>query len=148
MIVSEHRASYANTDEMEDISLPDPDITLYAISSTRFEVANTAAMLRDDGIRSNIVHICWLKPFMIDERVTHPLMRSRVGMVIDAGHEICGAAQSLAYSLSQETGYRVAALGLEDKTKCLCEPLQNKAPDAQRIYLAVKKLIESDDLII
>ncbi len=148
MIVSEHRASYQNTEDLLDVVKVDPDITLYAISSTRFEVGKAARMLADDNIRCNIIHLHWLKPFIVDERLAHPLMRSRIGLVIDSGHEICGAAQAIAYALSQETGYRVAALGIEDKTKCLCPPLQNKAPDAERIYLTVKKLIESDDLIL
>ncbi|MBN2008118.1 hypothetical protein JW960_02095 [candidate division KSB1 bacterium] len=148
MIVSEHRISYGNTEEINDMYVPDPDITLYAISSTRFEVGKAARLLADDGIRCSIVHLYWLKPFVVDERLSHPLMRSRIGMVIDSGHEICGAAQAIAYALSEATGYRVAALGTEDKTKCLCEPHQNKAPDAQRIYLAVKQLMESDDLVL
>ena len=148
MIVSEHRVSYSNSDEMEDINHPVPDITLYAISSTRFEVGKAARMLADDNIRSNIVHLHWLKPFVVDERMVHPLMRSRIGLVVDAGHEICGAAQAIAHALTDAAGYRVAALGIADKTKCLCPPLKNPAPDAERIYLAVKRLLESDDLLI
>lgn len=143
MIVSEHRVSYMNTKEMEDVILDDADITLYAISSTRFEVSKAAEMLKEDGIKCNIVHIVWLKPFIVNSRLTDPLIQSRRGIVIDSGHEIAGASQSIAYELIQATGCNVKALGLYDKTKCLCPPLQNKAPDANRIYEAVKNWIKS-----
>lgn len=138
MIVSEHRVSYLNTQEMEDVILDDADITLYAISSTRFEVSKAAEMLKEEGIKCNIVHIVWLKPLIVNSRLTDPLIQSRRGIVIDSGHEIAGASQSIAYELIQATGCNVKAMGLYDKTKCLCPPHQNKAPDANRIYEAVK----------
>lgn len=142
MIVSEHRISYSNTEEMEDIILENADITLYAISSTRFEVGKAAEMLKKDGISCNIVHILWLKPFTITPRLIEPLMQSKRGIVIDSGHEIAGASQSIAYELTQATGYNVKALGLYDKTKCLCPPLQNKAPDANRISEVVRTMFK------
>lgn len=141
MIVSEHRVSFSNTEEMSDVLRKDADITLYAISSPRFEVAKAAQMLKADGINCNIVHIVWLKPFVAINRLTDPLNQSKLGLVIDSGHEIAGASQSIAYELNQATGHRVKALGLYDKTKCLCPPLQNKAPDANRIYETVKEIL-------
>ena len=140
MIVSEHRVSYSNIHEMKDVVLDDADITLYAISSTRFEVGKAAEMLKEDGIKCNIVHIVWLKPFIVNPRLTAPLIQTEKGIVIDSGHEIAGASQSIAYELTQATGCNVKALGLHDKTKCLCPPLLNKAPDADRIYETVKEL--------
>lgn len=138
MIVSEHRSSYANTQEMDDVYVEKADITLYAISSSRFEVDKAAQMLLKDGINCNIAHIMWLKPFELTNRLLDPLNESKLGIVIDSGHEIAGASQSIAYELSQKTGCRVKALGLSDKTKCLCPPLQNKYPDANRIYESVR----------
>lgn len=138
IIVSEHRISYSNTQEMKDVILENADITLYAISSTRFEVREAAELLEKTGIKCNIVHIVWLKPFVINSRLTEPLMQSKKGIVIDSGYEIAGASQSIAYELNQATGYRVKALGLNDSTKCLCPPFQNKAPDANRIFEVVK----------
>lgn len=143
MIVSEHRISYLNSEEMQDEIIKDADITLYAISATRFEVNKAAEMLKAEGIGCNIVHIVWLKPFVIDRRLLEPLNQSKRGVVIDPGHEIAGASQSIAYELSLATGYRVKALGLYDRTKCLCPPLQNRTPDAKRIYEVVKKEVGS-----
>lgn len=141
MIVSEHRMSYSNSIEMNDIIADKADITLFAISSTRFEVGRAVEMLSKDGIGCNVVHIVWLKPFTIDDRLTIPLTQSGRGLVIDPGHEISGASQSLAYELNMATGCSVRALGLYDRTKCLSAPLQNRAPDAGRIYEAAREML-------
>ncbi len=142
MICSEHRLSYANAQELPDVREEGAHITLYAISSPRFEVGQAAQMLAAEGIICNIVHLFWLKPLELSRRVLDPLEQTRLGLVIDAGHEICGAARSIAYELTQATGQRVLALGLYDRTKCLCPPFQNKAPDARRIHDAVLSIIK------
>ena len=144
MIVSEHRISYSNTEEMGDILVKNADMTLYAISSTRFEVNKAVNMLEKEGIKCNIVHILWLKPFIITERLITPLIESKKGLVVDSGHEIAGASQSIAYELNQASGCSVKALGLYDKTKCLCPPLQNKAPDTNKIYETVKGMVQKN----
>lgn len=143
MIVSEHRESYLNTEELNDVTVDGADVTLYAISSTRFQVGKAAQMLKEEGIKCNIVHLMWLKPFVMESRLTDPLLQSKRGIVIDSGHEIAGASRSIAYELMQATGIKVRALGLYDRTKCLCPPLQNKAPNANRIYEAVKEVLLS-----
>ncbi|MFQ5736968.1 MAG: transketolase C-terminal domain-containing protein [Thermodesulfobacteriota bacterium] len=141
MIVSEHRVSYSNRGELNDVVVDNADITLYAISSTRFEVEKAAELLLGDGFRCNIVHILWLKPFELTPRLLDPLMRSKAGMVIDPGYETAGASESIAYKLSNATGFGVKALGLYDRTKCLNAPYQNKAPDAGRIYEAAREFL-------
>lgn len=141
MIVSEHRTSYANRRELKDVVVDSADITLYAISSTRFEVEKAAELLAGDGFRCNIVHLMWLKPLELTSRILEPLRQSKSGIVIDPGYETAGASESIAYRLSIATGYSVKALGLLDKTKCLHPPLQNKAPDAKRIYEAAKDFL-------
>ncbi len=142
MYVSEHRESFKNSKEMEDVLQDKADITLYAISSPRFAVEEAAQMLSQEGITCNIVHIVWLKPFEITGKYLVPLEKSKLGLVIDASFEICGAARSIAYELSDASGFPVKALGLSDNTKCLCPPYQNKAPDSQRIYEAVMEIVK------
>jgi len=142
MIVSEHRISYKNTEEMNDIFRENADITLYPISSTRFHVKQAVKLLEKDGIKVNIVHIFQLKPFIIDKRLTEPLLKTKIGIVIDSGYEISGASRSIAYELNQATNCSVMALGLDDRTKCLCYPLQNAAPDGEKIYNKVKCFVE------
>lgn len=142
MIVSEHRMSYSNTQEMKDVILEKADVTVYALSSTRFEVSKAAEMLKEAGIKCNIIHILWLKPFIITSRLTDPLIQSKKGIVIDSGHEIAGASQSIAYELNQVTGCSVKALGLYDRNKCLCPPFQNKSPDVNKISETVKAMFK------
>ncbi len=141
MFVSEHRSSFQNTEELEDKVHKKADITLYGISYPRFALEETAKMLAEDGIVCNIVHIMWLKPFEITDRLLEPLKRTNLGLVIDNSFEICGAARSIAYELSDASGYPVKALGLLDKTKCLCKPYRNEAPDSKLIFETVKKII-------
>lgn len=140
-LVSEHRQSFTNSHKLPDVVEEDPNITLYAISSPRFEVGQAAQRLKSEGIICNVVHINWLKPFHCADRMLEPLRQSRRGLVIDAGHQIAGASQSLAYELMQSTGLPVKALGLLDHTKCLCLPLQNRVPNADTIMCAVKEML-------
>ena len=93
MICSEHRHSYQNTQELPDITVENAHITLYAISCTRFEAAKAVESLKIDGIRCNLFNILWLKPFDITDRLIQPLKESKLGLVIDPGHEIAGAAK-------------------------------------------------------
>jgi pyruvate dehydrogenase E1 component beta subunit len=142
MLVSEHRVSYQNVAEFEDVVRPDAELTLYAVSSTRFEVAAAAERLeREQGIRCNIVHVVWLKPFETTPRLTRPLETCRAGLVLDAGHTLCGAAQALACELTQATGIPVRALGTDDRTKCLPKPLQNAAPNADKICEIAREMM-------
>lgn len=143
MLVSEHRSSFQNTREMEDVLSKNADITLFAISSPRLAVNEAAEMLEKEGITCNIVHIFQLKPFEIEERYLEPLRQSKLGLVIDSSFEICGAARSLAYELADVSGYPVKALGVSDHTKCLCPPYQNKAPEAGTIRDKVKQVLSA-----
>ncbi len=147
MYVSEHRDSFNNTVEMADIVYDQADITLFVVSSPRFAVDEAARLLGKEGITCNIVHILWLKPFEITEKYLEPLRISELGLVIDSSFEICGASRSIAYELSDVSGYPVKALGLEDHTKCLCEPYQNKAPDANRIYDNVMDILKQKQMV-
>ena len=143
MYVSEHRESFQNTEEMPDIIHQQADITLYGVSAPRLVLAKAADRLKADDITCDIVHIACLKPFEVTARLLDPLKRSGMGLVVDATFEICGAARSIAYELTQASGMPVRALGLLDRTKCLCPPLQNKAPDADGICRVVKNILRN-----
>ncbi len=141
MLVSEHRRSFQNKEEMPDVLVDDAEITIYAISAARFNVSEAARILEQrDGIKCNIVHIMWLKPFDLTERLLAPLKRSKAGIVVDSGFEICGASQSIAYQLMLETGVPVKALGLNDKSVGVCPETENATPDARRIAEIVREI--------
>ena len=64
-----------------------------------------------------------------------------MGLVVDAGFEICGAAQSLAYNLMWQTGKPVKALGLEDRSSGISPASRNSTPSAERIAATVREAI-------
>ena len=142
MIVSEHRCSFNSAEEMPDIITDNADVTIYAISSARFNATKAADMLAQKNIRCNIIHIMWLKPFELTERLLKPLKNSKAGIVVDSGYETAGASQSIAYELMLETGIPVKALGLYDKSAGVTPETENLTPDAGRIAETVIKLCE------
>ena len=142
MYVSEHRPSFNNKEELLDIVQKGAHITLYGISLPRFAMREAVNMLDSEGIKCNVIDILWLKPFEIIDRYVEPLKQTKIGLVIDSSFEICGAARSIAYELSDASDCPVKALGLLDQTKCMCHPFRNEAPDAQRIYEAVINILK------
>lgn len=141
MYVSEHRRGYLIEEEMHDVIQDKAEITLYGISDARMNMVEAAKKLEDEGIKVNVIHVHWLKPLHI-EQLAEPLLATKRGLVIDSGYEICGASRSIAYELSEKTGYFVDALGLKDNIKCLCEPLANKTPTSEQIYEKVKSILK------
>ncbi|MCX6811963.1 MAG: hypothetical protein NT039_04730 [Candidatus Berkelbacteria bacterium] len=142
MIVSEHRCSFNNTEEMPDSIKNDADVTLYAVSAARFNVARAAEILAQNGLSCNVIHIMWLKPFLLTERLVGPLVKSKVGIVVDSGFETAGASQSIAYELMFKTGIPVRALGLYDKSSGVTSETENLTPDGQRIADVARELYE------
>jgi len=142
MIVSEHRCSFNNTEEMPDIIRNDADVTIYAISAARFNVVKAIEILAQSGLKCNIVHLMWLKPFPLTERLLEPLRKSKVGIVVDSGFEMAGASQSIAYELMFKTGVPVKALGIYDKSVGVTPETENLTPDGQRIAEVVREMYE------
>lgn len=142
VLVSEHRESFPNTEELPDVILPGAEIVLFGISNPRFALEKAAAILAGQGIQASRVHLFRLKPLELSERVLAPLRQASCGLVVDPGFEICGASRSIAYELAVATGKPVRALGLLDRTKCLVEPLRNAAPGAEAIAEAARRALQ------
>jgi len=135
MYCSEHRSSFDNSEEFETTCHP-ADVTLIGISAARFQLDQAAALLAQEGVTCNIAHVMQLKPFSA-EPVVKALSQSKLGLVVDAGFEICGASQSLAYDLMWRTGRPVKALGLFDRSVGANAESQNRTPSAERIVETV-----------
>lgn len=135
MFVSEHRSSFLHTEEYVNTAHP-ADITLIGISAARFNLAEAVDILAEQGITCNVAHCLWLKPFKADH-ILQALAQSRMGLVVDAGFEICGAAQSLAYTLMWQTNKPVKALGLEDRSSGVSPASRNLTPSAEAIAATV-----------
>lgn len=141
MIVCEHRHSYQNASEVPDV-VGDADVTIFGISTARFNMTRAAEMLLEDGIRCNLIHIMWLKPFTLDDRLLVPLTRSKAGIVVDSGFELAGASQSIAYQLMYATRVPVKALGLYDRSVGVTPESENLTPDPDRIARNVKEILK------
>lgn len=143
MIVSEHRISFTNDKEMPDKIVKDADITIYGISAARFNIVKAGELLEKEGIKCNIVHVMWLKPFELTRRLINPLKNSKVGLVVDSGFEMAGASQVIAYNLMYETGKPVKGLGLKNHSVCVCKDLENITPSPERIAEVARDLLEN-----
>ena len=140
--VSEHRKSFLITDEMPDVYEDDATITVIAISCGRINMLEANKHLREEGIKSDIFHLVWLKPFDPPEAMLNSLKRTKLGIVIDSDYEITGASRSIAYELMHLTGASISALGLEDRVCGVAPHLENITPSPKKIASTIRSLTE------
>jgi acetoin:2,6-dichlorophenolindophenol oxidoreductase subunit beta len=131
--VSEHRRSFTLREEMADVRHEQPDITIIAILAGRLNAVEALPMLAARGIKADLFHQVWLKPFEPSPAVLESLRRSGRGLIVDSDFAITGASQSLAYDLMHRTGVFVHALGLEDRVCGVAPHLENITPSPQKI---------------
>ena len=148
VLMSEHRTSYqsdrefADTRTWQDADSSTRHVTVIALSASQFRMEEVRAQCADEGIELDIIY-CWrLKPFVATENIRGSLETTGCGLVIDAGFEICGIARSIAYELTQLTGYPVMALGQADRSSGVAPRLENGTPSVERIVEAIHRLIQ------
>jgi len=139
--VSEHRKGFSVDYETEDQIHDDAHITLYAISSTRLSAVEAAKTLKESGIKANVVHLLWLKPFVVDERILLPLANSKYGGVVLDGDFENGIAKPIAFDIMQKTNQKVRVLALENKVAGFAPHLDNLPPTPARIVKFVQDVI-------
>lgn len=133
LFCSEHRDSFNETEETEDEIYEDADINLFGISKARQSLSEARGILSESGIKANVFHIAWLKPFNA-EKYVEVLKRTPLGLVTDAGRVICGAPEHIAYELMHAVpGSFVYANGIDDLPKSKNPKHYNAVPDARRI---------------
>jgi pyruvate/2-oxoglutarate/acetoin dehydrogenase E1 component len=143
MYVSEHRGSYGNTEELEDIIYEDSDMVLFPISITRFEAMKAHDILKDKGYNVSVIHQLWLKPFVFKETWKETLKNSKYGgIVLDDDYED-GVSKSLAHKMMLETNKKVYTLGLEDRTAGFHSKVDNLPPSAEKIADYVISVVEN-----
>lgn len=141
MYVSEYRDTYENTEEFKDDCDESADINILAISVCRMHAIKAKEILEQEGIKVNVLHIMWLKPFDT-KRYETIIQKIGVGIVVDPAHESCGAAQEIAYNLMMKyKGTRIEILGLEDKVKTTNPKYYNEVPGAEKIAEKVRRLL-------
>ncbi len=136
--VSEHRKSFDNEDELNDIVVSQPQICLFPISITRFSTLDAARILNGMGYRVCVYNILWLKPLKLAQGAVKDLKISGKGLVLDDDY-VDGVAKSIAFDLAAESQASMFVLGLEDRTAGFHPNVDNLPPDTQKI---VKKVID------
>ena len=140
---SEHRDAYNETEETEDEIYEDAKINIFGISKARQSLSEAKDILNGHGIRANIFHIAWLKPFNA-EKYIDVLKKTPLGLVTDAGRVICGASEHIAYELMHAVpGSFIYANGIDDLPKSKNPKRYNAVPDAQRIADKALNIIKS-----
>ena len=138
--ISEHRKSYDNTEEFENIVYPQADFTIFPISITRLEMSKLIQLAEQENIKLNIIHQLWLRPFNIPFSWKLALDNSKYGGLVTDDDYVEGVASSIANELSLATGKKVHTLGLEPKTAGFYFQVDNLPPTAEKIIGKLKQI--------
>jgi transketolase C-terminal domain/subunit len=138
--VSEHRKSYDNTEELENIIYPVADFTIFPISITRLEMKKLVQLAEQEGIKLNIIHQLWIKPFIVENSWKIALDNSKYGGLVTDDDYVEGTASSIANELSLATSKRVYTLGLEPRTAGFHPSVDNLPPTAEKILEKLKQI--------
>jgi pyruvate/2-oxoglutarate/acetoin dehydrogenase E1 component len=138
--VSEHRKSYDNTEELENIILPNADFTIFPISITRLEMKKLSELAKQENIQLNIIHQLWIKPFIVEDNWKIALDNSKFGGLVTDDDYVEGTASSIANELSLVSGKRVWTLGLEPRTAGFHPSVDNLPPSAEQIIKKLKQI--------
>ena len=138
--VSEHRKSYDNAEELENIIHPVADFTIFPISITRLEMKKLVQLAEQEGIKLNIIHQLWIKPFTVENSWKIALDNSKYGGLVTDDDYVEGTASSIANELSLATGKRVYTLGLEPRTAGFHPSVDNLPPSAEQILEKLKQI--------
>jgi pyruvate/2-oxoglutarate/acetoin dehydrogenase E1 component len=138
--ISEHRKSYDNKVELVDVIHDKADITLFPISITRFAAEEARKMLEEKGLKVNIIHQLWIKPFTFRDSWRQALNMSKLGgIVLDDDYEE-GAASSIAHTMMIESDKKVYTMCIEPKTAGFHPTVDNLPPSPEKIVNYVLQL--------
>jgi len=138
--ISEHRKSYDNTHELENVIHSKADITLFPISITRFAAEEARIQLETEGFKINIIHQLWIKPFVFHSHWVAALNNSTFGgIVLDDDYEE-GAASSIAHVMMMKANKKVDTMGLRHRTAGFHPDVDNLPPSAGEIIKRVKEM--------
>jgi transketolase C-terminal domain/subunit len=138
--ISEHRKSYDNTEELDNIINDKADFTIFPISITRFEMKKLVELAKEENITLNIIHQLWIKPFDIPFNWKYALNNSTYGGLVTDDDFVEGTASSIANELSLATDKKVYTLGLEEKTAGFYPNVDSLPPTAEKILKKLKQI--------
>jgi hypothetical protein len=140
--ISEHRGSYGQTEDLNDIHFDDPDFVLFPISITRFAAMEASRMMLLEGCKVAVYHQVNLKPYVIEDRWIDSLICNS-GLVLDDDYSD-GVASTIAHKLSAASGSIVYSMGLDDRTAGFSKSKDNLPPNAQEICSFIRTYYEKD----
>ncbi len=141
--ISEHRRSYDNTEEFEDVMYEESDVVLFPISITRFDAEEARKDLESSGLKVSIIHQLWIKPFVFKEEWKKCLNNSKFGgIVLDDDYEQ-GVASSIAHRMMIESNKKVYTMGLEHRTAGFYKDVDNLPPSPKEIFNKVSEMINA-----
>jgi len=140
--ISEHRKSYDNFKELQNVIHDQADFTIFPISVTRFEMESLVEMSNKCGIKLNIIHQLHIKPLIIQNDWIKALKNSKYGGMVTDDDYTEGVASSIANELSLATNKPVHTLGLEPKTAGFHPDVDNLPPTAEKILNKLKQNYE------
>lgn len=138
--VSEHRKSYDNTEELDNIINDKADFTIFPISITRLEMKKLIELAKEEGLVLNIIHQLWIRPFNIPSSWVQALNNSTYGGLVTDDDFVEGTASSIANELNLATSKKVYTLGLEAKTAGFYPNVDNLPPTAEKILEKLKQI--------
>jgi transketolase C-terminal domain/subunit len=137
---SEHRKSFDNSEDLDNIVYDKPDITLVPFSITRFAAQKASEILLTMGIKCNVLHQFWIKPLRFDESFCKAVSESKYGCIVLDDDYTSGISESVAYKIMKNTKSSVECMGLQDKTAGFNVENDNLPPNEEQI---IKKVIDT-----
>ncbi len=137
--VSEHRGSYLNKNELNDINQNNPEVSIFAISITRFEALKAAKILEKKNIKVNLFNILWIKPFKIKDVWIKSINKSKFSIILDDDYKD-GVGSSLANKLMEVSKKKVYPYGLDDRSAGFSKYRDNLPPQSSKIIDIILKL--------
>lgn len=145
--ISEHRKSYDNTKELSDhVHYENPDISIFPISITRFEMEELQKILIENNIKANIFNLFCLKPLKVSTEALTSLSKSKFGGLVLDDDYASGCQSYIANTLSCETNKIVRCLGLDEKTAGFYPTVDNLPPSAEKIANYIINLINLESI--
>ena len=139
--VSEHRKSYDNTKELQNVMHNKSDIVLFPISITRFSAEEARKSLEAMGHKVSIIHQLWIKPFFISDEWNRCLKNSKFGgLVLDDDYEQ-GVATNIGHKLMLSSSKPVDVLCIENRTAGFHPDVDNLPPTPEKIVSKVLEMI-------
>lgn len=137
--ISEHRGSYDNDLEMTNTIHKKADLTLFPISITRFAAEKAKQEMEKIGLKINVIHQLWIKPFVFGEDWSTALNNSKYGgIILDDDYEE-GVASSIAHTMMMKSNKKVRTLCLEHRTAGFHPNVDNLPPDKTTIIRKIKE---------